>query len=254
MMFSLRARIGAGVALFVVVLYILTSLSYVAPAGAFKSATSGLASLGRPYFSQAWNVFAPNILKTNIELHISAQWLDESGEPVHSPWFSATDLETAAVANWPLPSRTVKQSWNLIRAYNSRFSELNSEQQLRVTDTFIERTDDGFGAIPEDELIAELTELGDSRGDVVRLLRYDYMLKEYATYLATAYFGEEIIRVRWRLAYDRPNSFENRHSEDREFEKDAETFGWRYVTDDITRAALEAYIRTVERGGGGYDG
>jgi hypothetical protein len=247
---TVAARIASGIAFGVVVLYALTSLAYVAPDSGFKSATAGLANLGRPYFSQTWTLFAPSILKSNVELHINAQWRDESGELVEGGWFSATDLELAAVAGQPLPSRAVKQSWNLIRDYNSRFFDLNEEQRAYVRDAFIDAVPGGFGARSEEDLLSDLEALGANRTDVLRLLRYDYVLKEYATYLATAYFGEEIVRVRWRAWYERPNSFEQRHSPEQQYADESRSFGWRQSTDAIRPDALAAYVRMVEKGGG----
>lgn len=246
----LQAKIATGVAALVVLLYVVTSLSYVAPSGGFTSATSGLRTVGSPYFSQSWNVFAPNILKSNIEMQISAQWRDDSGELFHSDWFSATQLEIDIVAGDLVPSRAIKQSWNLIRAYNTRFLELNDEQRDRVQDTFIQRSDDGFEPIPTDDLRSELNDMGDNSGDVASVLRYDDMLREYATYLATAYFGEDIERVRWRLWSQRDNSFEQRGSDVAEFEPTTRTFGWREAITDLDQDALDAYISIVGRAGG----
>ncbi len=249
--FPLAARIGAAVCTLLVAVYALMSISFSAPPGGFKSATSSLRQLGSPYFSQSWNVFAPHILKADISLEIAAQWRDEAGELVESDWLNVTDLELAAVDGQPLPSRAVKQSWNLIRAYNSRFLELNDEQREYVQDTFIERDGDGgFQARPEDELKEDLYALGES-GEAFRLLRYDYLVKEYATYLATAYFGEDIERVRWRIYYERPNDFAHRHDPEQQFEDTWRSFGWRQADDRIFPDALEAFKRLVERGGGG---
>lgn len=243
-------RIAAGVAAAVVLLYVILCLSYVAPAGAFKSATSGLADLGRPYFAQQWNVFAPNIMKTNAELQITAAWRDDDDELVEGDWFSATQLELNAVAGQPLPSRIVKQTWNLIREYNKRFLALNPEQRDVVRNTFIKVSGDGYAARSEDGLIAELDALGDNHNDIIRLMRYDDVVKEYVTYLATAYYGEDVERVRWRLWTDRPNSFEERNSDTAEFKPDIRAFGWRQVTDRIDPAILDVFEAVVQRGGG----
>jgi hypothetical protein len=230
---------------------VLLSLSYVAPAGAFKSATAGLADAGRPYFSQTWNVFAPNIMKANVELEVTAQWRAADGELQHGEWFSATGLELQAVAGHPVPSRIVKQTWNLIRAYNTRFVALNPEQRDVVRDTFIRgNPDDGYAARSDESIVAELDALGGDHTDVVRLVRYDALLKEYATYLATAYYGHDVERVRWRLVTQRANTFEQRLSDEAQFEPEIRAFGWRQVTDRIDPAILEVFEDVVRRGGG----
>ena len=236
-----------------VLCYVVLSLAYVLPPGPVKNALGGYAALGRPYFSQSWNVFAPNILKANIELQFQAKWYDADGELVTSEWISATGLETAAVAGWPVPSRIVKQSWNLIKSYNTRFLELNAEQRDVVRDTFIRLVDGEYKTLTQDGLIAKLDDLGDNHGDVVRLARYDAIMKEYVTYLATAYLGEDIARVRWRLFTHRPNDFAHRHDEAAQFEPDIRQFGWRLATERILPDVLAVYEEVVRRGGGGVD-
>lgn len=234
-----------------VLLYVVLSVAYVMPPGNVKNALGGYAALGRPYFSQSWNVFAPNILKANIELEFQAQWYDSSGELVSSDWISATDLETAAVAGWPVPSRIVKQSWNLIKAYNTRFIELNADQRDVVRDTFIRSVGGEFTTLSTEAVEEKLNDLGDNPGDVARLVRYDALMKEYVTYLATAYLGEDIARVRWRLFTQRPNDFEHRLDEAQQFEPDIRQFGWRLATERILPEVLAVYEEVVRRGGGG---
>jgi len=249
--FGREQRVAAGVAALFVALYVAMSAAFAAPTGGFSSATIGLRDLGRPYFSQNWNVFAPNILKTNITMEVDAQWRGDSGELVRGGWFSATELELNAVAGQMLPSRAIKQSWNLIQAYNRRYLELNSEQRDYVRNTFIDRPGSTFIARPHDELLADLGALGDNREAVTRLLRYDSVVTEYASYLATAYFGEQIERVRWRIVYQRPNTFEQRHSSRQQFDVRWRAFGWRQADDLIRPDSLAAFELLVERGGGG---
>ena len=103
-------------------------------------------------------------------------------------------------------------------------------------------------------LIADLdavsTTPGSGQGDVVRFLRYDYMLKEYATAFSTAYFDQDVERVRWRIDRTRPNDFENRFSEEQQFDDTAVTFGWRHVDDVIDPETLAVYRDVVTRYGG----
>ncbi|GAB3618019.1 hypothetical protein GCM10027416_25760 [Okibacterium endophyticum] len=234
----------------VVGFYILLTMLYVLPANPVKSALSGLTSAASPYFTQKWNVFAPNIARSNPELRIQAQWLDENGERVKSDWISMTDIELNAVEGNMLPSRIQKSSWNLQSLYLSRYNKLNDEQKAIVKDTFIERDGEGgFRAKPSAGLVDEITELGESRSRVVDLLRYDYMVKEYATYFATAYFDQEIIRVRWQVYRERPNDFDQRFDETEQHEPTTVTFGWRQADDVIRPTVLDVYKDVIDRYG-----
>src|SRR5690606_7084001 len=118
---SIRPAVGMTVAsvLTVVILlgYVFVSATFTlppTPARGFVQATFA------PYFSQRWNVFAPNVMRTNRELQIQVQWREE-GELVHSDWVDVTDMEYAAVRGIPMPSRISKSSFNATQAYMSRY-------------------------------------------------------------------------------------------------------------------------------------
>ncbi|OUE21717.1 hypothetical protein BFL34_01077 [Clavibacter michiganensis] len=241
------ARIGTAIAAAVVAIYVATSILMVVPQG---DATRALTAAARPYFSQQWNVFAPSIQKTNRYLQMQAQWRDDSGALVKSEWVDITRAEYAAGEGRIQGSRTVKQSANLLKTYTERFRGLTPEQQAIVQDTFIRRadTDSGFAAKTAVSLIDQLSALDEGgRGRVITMLRADYVLKEFTTYWATAWFGRDIERVRWRVATERPNDFAHRSDDQQQFAPSTRTFGWREADDVIDPQALSVYQGIVER-------
>ncbi|MBP2457582.1 hypothetical protein ABID70_000143 [Clavibacter michiganensis] len=239
------ARIGAAVAALVVAIYVATTILMVIPQ---SSTTRALTAPARPYFGQQWNVFAPSIQKTNRHLEMQAQWRDDSGALVKSEWLDITAAEYESGDGHVQPSRTNKQSANLLKAYSTRYQALTEEQRRVVQDTFIRRTDSGFAAKTPASLVEQLTGLADgTQGRVVSFLRYDYVMKEFATYWGTAYFGREVERVRWRVVTTRPNDYEHRLDEERQFTASARTYGWRQVDDVIDPQALSVYQAVVER-------
>lgn len=246
-----RGRIAAtAVAASVVAGYVFVSLLYVSPPNPVKSALSGVTRASSPYFAQKWNVFAPNIAKSNPQLRIQAQWRDDEGELVKSEWTNITAVEFGAVTGHALPSRIQKLSWNTLGAYLLRFRELEIGQRAVVQDSFIERVEGGFRATPRARLVDELSALGDDRGDVIDLLRYDAMVKEYATYVATATFDEKIERVRWEIYREQPNDFAERYADPRH-EPTITRFGWRHADDRIRADALAAFDDVIARYGAG---
>lgn len=239
------ARIGAALAALVVAVYVATTILMVIPQ---NSTTRALTAPARPYFGQQWNVFAPSIQKTNRYLEMQAQWRDDSGALVKSDWLNITDAEYESGDGHIQPSRTNKQSANLLKTYSTRYQALSEEQRRVVQDTFIRRTDSGFAAKTPASLVEQLTGLAEgTQGRVISFLRYDYVMKEFATYWGTAYFGRDIERVRWRVVTTRPNDYEHRLDEERQFAPSARTFGWRQVDDVIDPQALSAYQAVVER-------
>jgi len=246
------AKIATAVALVVVAAYVLVSVAMVAPAGAFRTAMAPALSVASPYFSQKWNVFAPNIMKSNTELRVQAQWRDDDGALVKSDWVDMTALEQNSVAGHAIPSRIQKSSWNATLAYAKRYAALTSAQRSVVRDTFIQRSGDTFRAKSVDALIEQLStegsaDVGSNASAIVRFLRYDYMLKEATTNFATAYFGEDIERVRWQIHRTRPNDFEHRFKEERQFDDADLTFGWRQADDVIDPETIAVYRDVIER-------
>ncbi|MCS5734621.1 DUF5819 family protein [Herbiconiux daphne] len=244
-------KVAASVAVAVVAVYIFVTLVTVLPSSPLRSS---VVTATAPYFSQKWNVFAPSIMKTNTEFVIEAQWRGDGGELVKSDWVSVTGIEQQSVPGHAMPSRIQKSSWNAMLAYYGRYVALNEQQREVVRDTFIERDGEGgYRAKPPAPLIEQLEAVDGTdaaaQGDIVRFLRYDYMLKEYATDFATAYFGKPIERVRWKLVRTRPNDFDHRFDEQQQFDPYTVTFGWRHVDDVVDPETLAVYDDMLKRYG-----
>lgn len=223
--------------------YVFISATYTLPESPARAAVGDVFS---PYFSQRWNVFAPNILKTNRELQIQAQWRDD-GELVHSDWIDVTAIEFGAAGGNPVASRVTKNSYNAAVAYLERYRALSDDQQERVRDTFIQRADGGgFSPIPDGELLDEIDALGSSRAAVVRFVRYDYMLQRFSAAFASAYFNKEIERVRWRVQSERPNGFESRFDPPLN-EPTFTTFGWRQPAVPPRPEVVALYAEVIGR-------
>jgi hypothetical protein len=249
---SRRGRvIPTAVAFTIVAAYVFVTMLFVLPPNPVASSLTGVTKAASPYFTQKWNVFAPNIATSNPQLRIQAQWRDAEGALVKSTWTNVTALEFGAVTGNALPSRVQKLSWNTLAAYLTRFRKLTDDQQAVVQDTFIQRSGQGFRGKPPEQLVEQLAAMADNRGAVLDLLRYDYMLKEYATYFATATYDHEIERIRWEIYRERPNSFEQRFDETAQYQSTTVQFGWRQADDRMRPDALATFEEVVARYGDG---
>lgn len=229
--------------------YVFVTLMFVTPPNPVKAAFSDVTAAASPYFAQRWNIFAPNIAKTNSQLRVQAQWRNENGDLVESDWASITAVEFGAVAGHALPSRIQNLSWTALDGYLARFVVLTGEQRALVQDTFIERHEGGFRAKPHEQLVDQLSSLGDNRDQVVELLRYDSMIKEYATYFATAAFNEKIERVRWEVFTEQPNDFARRFDDAEQYQPRMNRFGWRQADDVLRADALAQFDDVIARYG-----
>ncbi|MFG6446431.1 DUF5819 family protein [Microbacterium sp. P07] len=261
--------LAAVITVLVVAGYVFVSATFTLPA---TPAQASVREVFAPYFSQQWNVFAPNILRVNRELQVQVQWREE-GELVHSDWVDVTNIEFAASRGIPFPSRISKSSFNATQAYLSRYRALSGAQQTRVRDTFIESAGQGgFSAIENSELIDEIdnaragdgqefepltdgdvvdesaaTEPTGNRSAVVRFLRYDYMLTRFAAAFGSAYFDEDVERVRWRVQTERPNDFLHRFDTEPQSPVSYATFGWRQPTVETDPEVLDIFDDVVGR-------
>ncbi|WP_217136375.1 DUF5819 family protein [Leucobacter chinensis] len=240
---SLSARFSTVVAMALSLLIMVGTVLMVLPQG--TPMKKELQSVAAPYFAQNWRVFAPNIMKANFSLEMRAQWFEDE-KLVKSDWVSITDLETKNVHGNVVPSRIQKNSWNLSQAFRKRYNALNDEQKARVKDTFIQKGESGFEAIPSEELIAEL---GKKDANVIRFLRMDYMTMRYLSLYARAGFEKDIERVQWRIMLDRPNDFTHRFDDEKQFEPSVVTFGWRQSNVRAPKNVVDEYRAVIERMG-----
>jgi len=230
--------------------YVFVTLLFVTPSGPVQTAFAGVTRAASPYFAQKWNVFAPNIATSNPQLRIQAQWRDDDGALVRGGWVNVTSVEFGAVTGHALPSRIQKLSWNALGAYLTRFGRLTPDQKRLVQDTFIERFEGGYRAVPAPDLIDRLDALGPNRSEVRDLLRYDFMMKEYVTAFAMAAFDTPIERVRWEIYRERPNDYERRAETARQYAPTIVRFGWRQADDRIGEDTAAVFDDVVDRYGG----
>ncbi|WP_133241784.1 DUF5819 family protein [Microbacterium sp. Gd 4-13] len=262
--------VATALTLAIVAGYVFVSASFTLPPTAAQAAVRQTFA---PYFSQQWNVFAPNIMRSNRELQVQVQWR-EDGELVHSEWIDVTETEFAAARGIPLPSRISKSSFNAAQAYMSRYNALSSPQKTRVRDTFIEAVGGGeFAPIQDSRLLDEIDAAGSAGGDeefepvtdadvvdesaaaeasgnrsaVVRFLRYDYMLVRFASAFGSAYFDQDVERVRWRVETQRTNDFLHRFDDEPQSDASVVTFGWRQPGRDVDPEVLAIFDDVVER-------
>jgi hypothetical protein len=242
--------IATMVGLVVLASYVFVTLLFVAPPSPAQTAFAGVTRAASPYLAQKWNVFAPNIATSNPQLRIQAQWRDEDGALVRGGWVNVTAVEFGAVTGHALPSRIQKLSWNALGAYLTRFGRLTPDQKNLVQDTFIERFDGGYRAVPAPVLIEQLDALGPNRNEVRDILRYDFMMKEYVTAFATATFDTTIERVRWEVYRERPNDYDRRSEKARQYAPTIVRFGWRQADDRMGRDTVAVFDDIVDRYGG----
>lgn len=238
------------IALVAVAAYIFVSLAVVIPNKALPAPLVSVSNDARPFFNQSWQVFAPNILKSNVKVEAMAQWRNDSGELVKSPWIPVTAVEQRSVSGSIIPSRINKSSWNAAQTYASRFNKLNAEQKKVVQNSFIKNVDDGSTRpLTRKEAAALIAKHGDNLTAINNVLNYDDLFIDYMGLYTTAYFGKKVERVRWKIVYTRPNDFVHRFEDAQQFKDKELEFGWRQFDRGVTKEELTVYREVLQRYG-----
>lgn len=238
------------IAISFVALYVVTSLVIVIPNNKITAPLAPLESAARPYFSQQWRVFAPKIIKQNVNLQVQAKWRTSEGESISSEWIDIAAIEQQPTAGHLSPSRATKSAWNAAQQYNSRYNKLNDEQKEVIRSTFVQVNSDGvYSARSTKYLVEKLSALGDNSTHIRNVLNYDAMLVQYTGTLATAYVGHDVEWVRWRIHRTRANDFKHRFQEEQQFKPSSTTFGWRQMDYQIPASELAVYQDLLRRNG-----
>ncbi|WP_426733641.1 DUF5819 family protein [Glutamicibacter sp. 2E12] len=200
-----------------------------------------------PFFSQKWNVFAPNIQKRDYYLEVRSRSYDDDGKITESEWIPVTEVERLLNKGSLAPSRIQKLSQNTTSVYLSRFNKLKTDQRETARKNFVSVDGKNRNVMSDSEVVKAIQGEEKNSSRVVNFVRMDYMLVRYATVYAEAYTGEKARDVQWRIIGDRNNDFNHRFMDDKQFETSVRTFGWRAADASPYELAVEHLENMIER-------
>ncbi|NEE00930.1 DUF5819 family protein [Phytoactinopolyspora halotolerans] len=222
--------IARGVAFFLVGLlcmhFALTFL-WNAPSNPIKDAVGDeMRGYMRPMFIQNWSLFAPNPVNAEDELLVRARYNDPStGGERTTEWISATEAEWTLVTHNPAPSRASRLSSNLHRRLDSAWDDLSNEQQEIMTSDYTDM--ENWKPLADDLISAQG---GETSSRVANMVRADRVATGYATQVARALWGGEIVAVQFQLRRTPVPRWDVRNEpEPEEPSRSYHDFGWRPV-------------------------
>lgn len=248
-------RRAAIVSALLVLGYGVVAASFTLPAGPVRDAAAPVRSLTQPFFSQNWNMFAPNVPRSDRRLLVQGAWWD--GEQlVEGEWIDASSAELLA-ARTP-PSRLAKISLNAWGRMDAVLRPLNERQRALFEQDFVvpsaEQRDLAMGRGPLEEQLRsaskdsaagigaagskdrELTAPPAGETEFRTAMNTDDALASYAAAVATAVEGRPVARVRVSL-WERPTTVRENASltaEERDAVSAERILGWRVVADGAT--------------------
>ncbi|NDL59090.1 DUF5819 family protein [Phytoactinopolyspora mesophila] len=222
--------IARGIAFFLVGLlgiHFAATFLWNAPDNPIKdSVRDEMRSYIQPFFQQNWSLFAPNPVSSEGEVLLRARTEDPvTGDVRTTEWISPTELEWSVVRDNPAPSRVSRLSSNLHRRLNTAWNRLNDEQKDIVADDYDDMT--VWSPLADDLIEAQG---GETSSRVANLVRADRVLTGYATQVARAMWGENIVAVQFQLQRTPVPRWEDRmEPEPDNPDRTYRHFGWRPV-------------------------
>lgn len=200
-----------------------------------------------PFFSQKWNVFAPNIMKRDSYLEVRARTVEDDGKITATDWIPVTAVERRQNKGSIAPSRIQKLSQNVTSSYSSRYNKLKDTQKEVARKNFVSIAEGDRNVLSDSEIVDAIQGKEKNSSRVVSFVRMDYMLVRYATVFAEAYAGKKPTDVQWRIVGQRNNDFAHRFMEEQQFEDTVRTFGWRAADPNPYEHAAEHLEKMIDR-------
>lgn len=201
----------------------ITFLHNAPPNPVKESLQAEVDSYMQPFFGQNWSLFAPNPINSEDTILVRAKVDDPgTGEQRTTDWVNATEREWSVVHHSLAPPRVNKLSSNLHRRLQNAWDDLSDEQREIVAQDFDLMAD----WVPlADALIG--SQGGETSSVVANLVRGDRVVTGYATQVARALWGQNVMAVQFRLERTLVPRWDDRFGEDAEPISVLREFGWR---------------------------
>ncbi len=185
-------RVFVVVAAAFTVWHVLATFLWIAPPSGLRQAVPGtmLRSYMIPMFGQSWSVFAPEPINGDYRLQVRAEVADGPGRSHTTRWVDATSAELSMLKHHLTPPRGAIQSTELASRYKGDWDHLTADHKAIVKLGYFDGTD------WSNRLSAKLTSYGGAK--VVKpYLETERVVTAYATQVAYATWGDDVVRVQF---------------------------------------------------------
>ncbi|MFJ2369221.1 DUF5819 family protein [Microbacterium sp. NPDC087665] len=232
--------------------HVFASFLWIYPPSALRQLPpeNALSSYMLPLFGQSWSVFAPEPINGDYHFNVRALVVNEAGNEVETGWVSATDVELSMVKNNLFPPRAGIQAEELASSFKNSWDGLAEKQRELTLENY---TDDEWLATLEEDL-----DRVDDDIDAEKYIGVDRMATAYATQVAHAIWGEDVVAVQFRVSRQNVVPFADRN--DPNAQRPEPTIirpGWRDVLvepgqnedrfAEVFRSQYETYLKGLNR-------
>lgn len=234
--------------------HIFATFLWIAPPSGLRQVVPGdlLTRYMIPLNGQSWSVFAPEPINGDYRLQVRANVV-EHGDTVTTEWVDATAAEMSMLTRNLAPPRAAIQAGQLASRFKGAYDNLNEDQQYVVQLGYYEGND------WRDRLAEALNDYG-NHVSVDRYIEMERLVDAYATQVAYALWGDDVVHVQFVISRQNVIPFAQRNNPDAERPavQPAPT-GWRGLVEvpgqsrenfaDIFRAAVEQSGQEIKGAG-----
>ncbi|GAB3598324.1 DUF5819 family protein [Microbacterium tumbae] len=225
--------------------HVFASFLWIAPYSALREVPTqdALTAYMIPMFGQSWSVFAPEPINGDYHFNVRAV-IEVDGEEVETGWVSATDVELSMIRYNLFPPRAGVQSSEVASGQMNAYNKLNADQQAVVALDF----DEGDGEAWMERSFDNLEGEGPS---TAAYMAEEHLSTAYATQVAYAIWGDDVVKVQYRVSRQNVVPFAERNDPDAQRpEPTFSTTGWRLPIEEegqSREAFRDVFLAQFER-------
>ncbi|WP_307295042.1 DUF5819 family protein [Microbacterium natoriense] len=195
----------------ITVWHLFASFLWISPPTPLRQIVPGnmLSAYMLPWFGQSWSVFAPEPINGAYTFAVRAKVLNEVGEVEETDWVTPTDVEYGLAHHNLFPPRAANLGYHASSGVKDRWSRLTAEQQEITSLNYFEG-DAWLGRL-RDDLLAQSA---DNEDAVIDYIVAEQVAAGYATQVAVAVWGDEVVQVQFKATRQNIVPFAQRNDED----------------------------------------
>jgi len=206
--------------------HLFASFLWISPPTAVRQVVPGnaLQTYMIPWFGQSWSVFAPEPINGDYRFEVRALVSSTDGKDPHvTKWVSATDAEQSMAQHHLFPPRAAGLGVHAASALKDAWDGLSAEQQDTARLNYFDG-DAWLGRMRA----AMLQQQADSTAEVNEYIVRERYADAYATQIAEATWGPDVIRVQYRASRQNVIPYADRNDADAQRPApQIATTGWR---------------------------
>lgn len=204
-------RVLIAVACAITAWHIFATFLWVAPVTAIRDIIPGgnatLTNYMIPFFGQSWSVFAPEPINGNYAFRVRAEVQKTDGTTEITDWIDAAAVDLSMSRDNLLPPRAANLGVQEASQFKDSYDALNGDHRIIVALNFT-------GPDWRNGLQEKLDSYGNDSDNVTKYMTQELYAVAYATQVAKATWGSNVVGVQFQASRQNIPSFADRNSPD----------------------------------------